>query len=115
MTSIRALPLLMLLSLPLAACGDGIYGCDLRDPMRTEQRCQERTAPVATPEATFEATCEASGGDYLADGCPRTDAVGACEIDAGTEDVLDIYYAPMTAAEVEQICMQEDLTFVANP
>lgn len=105
------------LGLAATACGDSIYACDFRDPMKTEQRCQERTSNLPVNETAFEGTCETAQGTFLTDGCPRTDVVGGCDITSGPsgENVVNIYYAPMTAADVEQICMTEGSTFVASP
>ena len=115
----RSLTALCLLALPaaLSGCTDNVYACDFRDPMKTEQRCQERTTSLPTSELPFQGTCEAAQGTFLTDGCPRVDVVGGCDItSAGSgEDVVNIYYYPMTAADVEQICMTEGSTFVASP
>lgn len=112
-------PVLLTLGLGLTAsgCGDNVYACDFRDPSKTEQRCQERTTSLPVSEAPFQGTCETSGGTFLTDGCPRTDVVGGCDItSAGSgEDVVNIYYAPMTAADVQSICDMEGSTFVASP
>lgn len=101
----------------LLACGDSIYGCDFRAASTTEPRCQERTSSLPTSEAAYKATCQAAQGTFVADGCPRTEVAGGCDITAAAsgEDVVDLYYAPMSAADVEAKCMAESATFVAAP
>jgi len=109
-----SLLLIMTLGLAASACGENIYACDIRPD---EDRCQERTTSLPASEQAFKGTCEASQSTFLTDGCPRDGAVGGCDITTtgSGENVVNIYYAPKTASEVEQICMDEGSTFVANP
>ena len=109
-----SIAILLALGLSAGGCGDAIYACDIRPD---EDRCQERTTSVPASEAAFKGTCEAAMSTYLTDGCPREDVVGGCDIttSGSLEKVVNLYYAPKTATEVEQICMDEGSTFVASP
>jgi hypothetical protein len=79
------------------SCGgpNGI-GCDFREGSLNgpEDRCQERRG---FQSMGFEQACQASGGEPLADGCPREGIVGGCDLG---QDVFDWYYE---ATAVEDI------------
>ena len=86
--------------------GDDLIACDFRTD---DNRCQDRSGLQAANPIAFEATCEAAAGSYLSDGCPREGVVAGCDITSpgSSGRVIDWYYAPTTAADVELACEGE--------
>lgn len=105
---LRPLVLLPLLGALTACGGDEIYACDFRNS--SEERCQERRRTIPDPagstETVFQQTCEASGGGFLADGCPVEGRVVGCRLDGGGggEEVTDWYYGAQTRDAVMGDC-----------
>lgn len=99
----------------LSGCGIlASSSCDFRDggANGSEPRCQERVDSLAAE--AFKATCGVAQGASANGKCPRTGAVGGCEI--GTQGdgskVNDWYYPPKTRAEVEMECMRDNAKFL---
>lgn len=100
----------------LVGCG-GVLGsssCDFRDGGANgpEPRCQERVQTLAA--AAFKGACAVAQGVSADGACPRTGAVGGCEI--GTQGdgskVNDWYYAPKTRDEVQMQCTKDNAKFL---
>lgn len=94
------------LLLGASACDFGIStGCDFRDATLSspEPRCQERSG---LSSAAFGAMCDTLGGDVKKGGCDTEGIVSGCDIGAQGDAtrVIDWYYAPKTAEEVQAEC-----------
>lgn len=88
------------------ACDLGLTsGCDFRDATLAspEPRCQERSG---LSSAAFTAACKGLQGKTVKGGCDTETSVGGCDVGAqgdGTR-VVDWYYSPKTAADVQAEC-----------
>jgi hypothetical protein len=111
---IGVVPALVILfaAAPLPACVVGVTtSCDFRDS--GELRCQERNGLQGG--SAFGSTCSAVGGVEASGECPDADQiVGGCRLGGAVSgEVIDWYYAPATAEEIQEICVDDDGEYVA--
>jgi hypothetical protein len=82
--------------------------------------CEEVTGLTSAELADFQMTCAASadGGatvTFAQGPCSRTNALGGCRTTEQGHTVTGWYYATggITQAQIQQLCAQGGLTFVA--
>lgn len=86
----------------LSGCANAV-GCDLRPD---EDRCQERTGLQTFGYAQF---CDATVGTAVEGGCPDEGKVLGCDLGEQSGGAFfDWYYEPMSRADAEAECADED-------